>query len=105
MYSFCDYTWLLPFPDTRTENAAPTIIDWCADFGVPTGFMSDRPTHFRNETIRLVTKILRTPHKFNLPYCPWINDAVENLRQEVLRVARALIPSYNYKRILVLTPC
>lgn len=85
------YCWLFPFGNTNAENAAHAIVDWCASFGVPAGLISDGPTHFRNETVRLVTKALRTPHHFTLPYCPWSNGAVERLGREVLRTARALL--------------
>eukprot|EP00171_Calliarthron_tuberculosum_P003723 IDg3723t1 len=85
------YCWLFPFADTKAEIAAHALVDWCAAFGVPKGLMSDGPTHFKNETLRLVTKTLRTPHHFTLPYCPWSNGAVERLGRELLRVARALL--------------
>lgn len=84
-----DYKWLLPFPDTSAENAARAIIDWSAAFGVPKGLMSDGPTHFKNETMRLVSKGLKVPHHFTLPYSPWSNGAVERLGKELLRVFRS----------------
>lgn len=52
--------------------------------------MSDGPTHFRNETVRLVAKGLKVPHHFTVPYCPWSNGAVERLSRELLRVFRAV---------------
>lgn len=50
--------------------------------------MSYGPTHFRNETIRLVSKALATPHHFTLPYCPWSNGPVKRLGRELLLVLR-----------------
>ena len=84
------YCWFFAFPDSIAENAATAIIDWSAAFGVPAALMSDGPTHFRNETMRLITKGLRVPHHFTLPYCPWSNGAIERLGKELLRVARAV---------------
>lgn len=84
-----NYCWFFPFPDTSAENAARAIIDWCAAFGVPHGLMSDGPTHFRNETLRLVAKGLRVPHHFTLPYAPWSNGGIERLGKELLRVLRS----------------
>lgn len=86
-----DYKWFFCFPNTDAENAAHAIIDWCAANGTPGGLMSDGPTHFKNETVRLVSKGLKTPHHFTLPYCPWSNGAVERLGRELLRVLRSLI--------------
>ena len=65
-----DYKWFFCCPRMDAENAAHAIIDWCAANGVPGGLMSDGPTHFKNETVRLVSKGLKTPHHFTLPYCP-----------------------------------
>lgn len=52
--------------------------------------MSDEPTHFRNEIVRLVAKGLKTPYHFTLPYTPWSNGAVERLGKAVLRVFRSV---------------
>lgn len=57
--------------------------------------MSDGPSHFRNETIRLLKKGLRVPHHCTLPYCPWSNGAVERLGKEVHRVARTILSEFQ----------
>ena len=66
-------------PNTDAENATHAIIDWCAANGVPGGMIYDGLTHFKNETVRLVSKGLKTPHHFPLPFCPWSNGAVKRL--------------------------
>jgi len=86
-----DYKMFYCFPSTDAENAATAIIEWCSLFGVPGRLMSDGPTHFKNETVRLVSKGLKVPHHFTLPYCPWSNGAVERLGKELLRVLRATL--------------
>lgn len=86
-----DFKWLFPFAGTAAENAAIALTDWCASFGIPQGLMSDGPTHFKNETIRRLTKALKVPHHFTLPYTPWSNGAVERLGKEILRTFRAII--------------
>lgn len=85
------YCWLYPSTDQTAESTANALLDWCAAFGAPSSFMSDGPTHFKNETIRLLTKGLQSCHHFTLPYCPWSNGAVERLGKELLRIARALL--------------
>lgn len=65
-----DYKMYYCFPSTDAENAATAIIEWCSLFGVPSGLMSDGPTHFKNETVRLVSKGLKVHHHLTLPYCP-----------------------------------
>ena len=91
------YCRLFAFADTSADNAAQAIIDCCAAFGVPNGLMSDGPTHFKNETIRLLAKGLKVPHHFTLPYCRWSNGAVERLRKELIRTFRALLSEYQAK--------
>lgn len=85
-----DYKWFFAFPDTSAENAARAIIDWAAAFGAPKCLMSDGPTHFKNETVRLVSKGLKVPHHFTLPYSPWSNGAVERLGKELMRTFRSI---------------
>lgn len=76
---YSDYNWGFPFPDTSAEEAAVAITKRCAAIGVPKCFMSDGPTHSRNETLRLVSKGLKGLHHFKLPYCPCSDGAVECL--------------------------
>ena len=86
-----DYKLFYSFPDTNAENSATAIVEWCSMFGVPNTLMSDGPTHFKNETLRLVAKGLKAHHHFTLAYCPWSNGAVERLGRELLRVVRSVL--------------
>lgn len=85
------YCWQYPTITTDAESAADALLDWSAAFGAPKGLMSDGPSHFRSETIRRLTKGLRAPHHFTLPYCPWSNGSIERLGKELLRVALSII--------------
>lgn len=53
--------------------------------------MSEGPTHFKHETIRLLSKELRVPHHFTLPYCLWSNGGIERLGKELFRTLRAVL--------------
>lgn len=86
-----EYAWLYPSCDMTEETAAHSLLDWCTWFGAPTSFMSDDPTHFKNETLHFLSNGLRTKHHFTVPYCPWSNGVVERLGKELLRVARSLL--------------
>lgn len=85
------YAWLSPTPAKNADEAAHTLIDWCAAFGAPSSFMSDSPTHFKNELLRLLARGLKCKHHFTHPYCPWINGAVERLGKGILWACRALM--------------
>lgn len=51
----------------------------------------DCPTHFKNETVRQLTKGLRTHHHFTLPHCPLANGSIDRLVKGLIRAARALL--------------
>lgn len=68
------YFWPFSFAKINAKYSAHAILDWCAAFGTPYGLMLDGPTHFQNETVRLVTKGLRTPQNFFL--CPPAHGAM-----------------------------
>lgn len=84
------YCWVFPFPDTSARNAAIAILDWCAEFVVPLGLMSDGPAHFKNETRRFLAHNLCVPHHLTLPYCSCSNEAIEHLGKELVRVISEL---------------
>lgn len=86
-----DYDWFFAFPQTEAPNAATAITEWCSAFGVLNCLMSDSPTHFKNETVRLVCKGLKVPHHFTLPYYPRRNGVVERLGRELFRVFRSVL--------------
>lgn len=78
------------------NTAAKTTVDWCAAFSVSKSLISDRPTYFKNETLRLVSKSLQLPHHFTLPHFSRSNGAVERLRKELLRLCSSLILSFRW---------
>lgn len=84
-------SWFYPSTSSTAEKAANTILDWCAAFGIPIGLMSDGPTPYKNETIRLLTKGFLPSNLFTLRYFPWSNGSVARLGKKLLRVARAII--------------
>lgn len=54
---YSGYFWIDPSPATNAETAADSLIDLVASFGVPDQLMPDGPTHFKNESIRRLTKV------------------------------------------------
>lgn len=85
------HSWLYFSASTDAETAANALLNCFAAFGVPTRLAYDRPTQFKNDTIRLLAKGLRTSNYFSLPYCPWSNEAVKRLEKKLLRVACSLL--------------
>ena len=58
---------------------------------------SDRGTHFKNEVVRLLNRMLRARHHFTTAYCPQSNGTVEVVCKEVLRACRALLSEFRMK--------
>lgn len=91
------YCWFFPATTLAAETAADVLIDWSASFGVPETLMSDGPTHFKNETLRLLVKKLSSKHHFTLTYAPWYNGGIERLGKELVRAARALLSELQFR--------
>lgn len=85
------YIWLYAMSRNDAGYILLTLSDSCTAFGFPKTVMFDGLYHFKNETIRLVTKDLCLLRHFTLLYCPWNNSAVEPLGKEVIYVARATL--------------
>lgn len=67
---------------TRLRKCRREIIAWCSALGVPSSLMSDGPTHFKNEKVRLVDRRLRVPPYFTFSFTPWSNSGIERLGKE-----------------------
>lgn len=64
------YSWFYPTHTTDATSATNAPLDWSVAFGPTSGLMSDGPSHFRNEAVRVLANGLKTPHHFIIPYCP-----------------------------------
>lgn len=81
----------LHFRKCRTENTAQAILEWSAALNPPNALMSDEGSHLKNETVRLVSRSLKAPHHFTLPYTPWSIGGVDRLGKEVLKLYLAIL--------------
>lgn len=92
-----DNKWYFALSDTSAENAERAIIDWYTAFVVPKLLISNGPTNFKNETVRLVSKSLKVLHHFCLPYHTWSNGAVERLGKELIGVLRLACSEFQLR--------
>jgi len=88
---FSSYCWLFPFSNANSDSTAMALLEWSSSFNVPRMLMSDQGTHFKNETVRKLSRALKVPHHFTLPHTPWSNGAVERLGKEILRTFRTAV--------------
>lgn len=52
--------------------------------------MSDGPTHFKNDTVHLLTKFLNVLHHFVFPYTTWSKGSVKPPERELFQVLAAI---------------
>lgn len=84
-----DYKWLLAYPNIDVANAAASLLDWRGACRALEDFMSARPAHFKNNTLRLLSESLRVKHHLTPPYTLWGSSAVIRLSKDSLQVFRA----------------
>lgn len=64
------YSWFYLTETTSANTASNALMVWSAKFEVPEHMMSDGRTHLKNETLRLLVKVLRSQHYFMFHYFP-----------------------------------
>ena len=79
---FPSCSWFVPCSNANGETAADAMLEFCTTFSTPRGLMTDEGSHFRNETVRLLTKSIRILHHFTLPYTPSSVKGRSNILQE-----------------------
>src|SRR5436190_11512986 len=63
-------------------------------FGPPAEILTDRGTHFKNETIKEFCKLVNVNYRFSTPYHPQTNGVVENLNGTLINILRKLTIKY-----------
>ena len=71
------YVLLMPTANADESTTADCFIKWFASFGTVHTWVSDKETHFGNDTITEMAHLTKTHHHFTLAYCPWTNGTVE----------------------------
>ena len=95
MSGFCE---LLPERMANTEVAVQVLLDWFKRYGAVLWWVSDQGSHFKNEIMEHLRKMLGAQHHFVTAYCPWANGTVEVMNRQLLKVMRSL-PSERKQRI------
>ena len=91
----------------NAENAENALLNWAADFGLPSVLVTDGGSHFKNQLIEALMRRMRTTHHITAPYAAWANGIVERLNRvivELLRVllAESLTPAAEWRPLLPL---
>ena len=92
---FSSYVWLRPATTCDAHHATTALLEWVTTFGIPSIWISDQGSHFKNEVMHKLAHNLNTHHHFTTAYHPQSNGTVEVVCREVLRVARTLLSEYQ----------
>ena len=74
---------------------ADAILDWVSMFTMPKFFVSDQGSHFKNQTIKELARLLQVDHHFVTAYCPWANGTVERVNKDILVVLKSLLSEFR----------
>lgn len=89
------YTWFKPASRLDAITTANLLIEWFSAFGIAKTWISDRGSHFLNETIHELNETLKSEHHFTLPYCPWSNGTVEVVCRELKKVMKSILNEFK----------
>ena len=73
------------------NDTVEELVHWCATFGPPTTWVSDKSSHFRNRVVRKLEKTLGVEHRFSMTNSAWTNGTVEGMTCEVVLRAKAVL--------------
>eukprot|EP00644_Phytophthora_capsici_P010464 jgi/Phyca11/116403/e_gw1.30.201.1 len=82
------YCELIACDSASSTVAAAALVDWWKRFGTPRLLISDQGSHFKNDVVSQVCKLLEIEQELVLVYAPWINGTVERLNRDILQVVR-----------------
>jgi transposase InsO family protein len=89
-----DYSHLVHLVPTTSPNAeivAKALLDWFAEYRVVEQWVSDQGSHFKNQVMEHLSKLLQTNHHFTTAYCPWANGTVERVNRDLLATIKAIL--------------
>jgi hypothetical protein len=87
MSGFCR---LFPAATADAEQTAGALMDWFSCHGIVTTWVSDGGSHFKNEVMDKVKKMIGGHHHITTPHTPWANGTVEVVNRLVLRGLKTL---------------
>lgn len=89
------YTELIVADSASSNVVVDALLAWHSRFGLPTTWVSDNGSHFKNEVMDELCRRLRSKQQFTPAYSPWVNGSVERVNRDILQVMRALLLTYK----------
>ena len=93
---FCE---LIPSESPTTETTVTALLGWFKRYGITKLWISDQGTHFKNQLMCDLRRLLGADHHFVTAGVPWANGTIERVNVEVLRIIRALISEFKLSHL------
>jgi hypothetical protein len=81
---------LYPAENADAVTTAAFLMDWFTTFGCVDTWVSDGGSHFKNEVIEKVRKLVGAHHHITTACSPWTNGTIEVVNRCVLRAVKTL---------------
>ena len=72
-------------------SSARGLMEWIAIFGLPEMFFSDNGSHFRNQVMENLARLLPVKHDFSTIYCAWSNGLVERVNRDIKALVKIFL--------------
>lgn len=85
------YCELVACDSASSVAATAALVDWWKRFGAPKTLISGQGSHFKNDVVSQVCKLLQIEQELGLAFAPWINEPVKRLNRDILQIVRVLL--------------
>jgi len=82
---------LIPCLEATAFVVAEALLDWYKRFGLALYHTSDQGTHFKNQVISELNRLMQTEHHFVTAYIHQANGTIERVNREILKVLKSLL--------------
>ena len=101
--AFSRYLNLYVSQSNTANECALAMLDYISTFGNPTILFSDNGTHFVNNIIEELTKLINSGQQFSTPYSSEENGLCERINKEVLQHLRGTFVPRDGLNVLSIT--
>ena len=84
--AFSRYVKLFRLKAVKSEEALHALNQWVADFGCPSGIVSDNTSYFLSDLFKSFLELTDIKHSTIHPYSHEENGIVERVNQEVIQL-------------------
>lgn len=88
---FSHFVMLFPCEKQDSDVTVHGLQQWFALFGVVKYWSSDQGSHFVNEVMAKLQRLLAAEHRFTAAYAPWSNGKMERSNKEVKELMQMLL--------------